>query len=340
MTSRWLDRLPAGVEVHGQDRNGFTFGVAMPLGEDGTWLCQCLDAADHRFKLFLDPQTIDLDRPVHCPYCGRQGELSDFFTDDQHARITKAVEVVSEQYVHHTVDRMLRNAFGGLSRSSSQRGGFGIEVSVSPARHPLRRHLPALASEPTRAVMTCIQCSEQAAIYGLALYCPGCGQMAPVQQFTHQLTAHRERLKVIDQLLDHQARALRETGYLTVTHESTIKDGFTALETYLKARFTQGAQAMSLPSGNVFQRLDQANGLFVQHLGIDLATLVGPDHWQTLKTGADLRHVLTHNSGMIDQKFLDKQPGWPQALGQRVIINRVRVERFLTALTATGDILQ
>jgi hypothetical protein len=52
MTSRWHDRLPAGVEVHGQDRDGFTFGAAMPLGEDGTWLGQCPDAADHRFKLF------------------------------------------------------------------------------------------------------------------------------------------------------------------------------------------------------------------------------------------------------------------------------------------------
>lgn len=344
MTPRWQDQLPDGVHVDKQHADGFTFGVAMPVEEDGTWLCHCPDAADHQFKVFLDPQTADLDRSVHCPYCGRRGALSDFFTADQQARITEAVDAVTEQYVHDSVDQMLRDAFGGLGRSSrsSRRGGFSFEmtVSVSPSRRPMRRQLPAVASEPTCTVMTCLRCEERAGVYGLALYCPGCGQMAPVQQFTHQLAAHRERLTAIDQLPDENVRALREAGVLTVTHESTIKDGFTALETYLKARFTQAALNVPLPGGAVFQRLDQANGLFVQHLSIDLAALVGPDHWATLQTGADLRHVLTHNSGIIDQKFLDKQPSWRQNLGQRVIIDRARVEQFLTALTAAGNVLR
>ena len=140
--------------------------------------------------------------------------------------------------------------------------------------------------------------------------------MAPVQQFTQLLDVHRRRLAVIDDLPEEQSRALRDSGVLTVTHESTIKDGFGALESYLKARFVQSAPFVSLKGmNNVFQRLDEANSLYTDHLGVDLVALVGVDHWQKLKTGAALRHVLTHNTGFIDQDFRRHQPDWPQALG-------------------------
>jgi hypothetical protein len=56
----------------------------------------------------------------------------------------------------------------------------------------------------------------------------------------------------------------------------TVKDGFSALETYLKARFATGAAGVSLAgNGAVFQRLDEAADLCQEHLNVDLRALVG-----------------------------------------------------------------
>jgi hypothetical protein len=42
--------------------------------------------------------------------------------------------------------------------------------------------------------------------------------------------------------------------------------------------------------------------------------------------------VLTHNAGTIDEQFLERMPGWPQALGQRIQVTRSRAEGFLDVL--------
>jgi hypothetical protein len=60
--------------------------------------------------------------------------------------------------------------------------------------------------------------------------------------------------------------------------------------------------------------------LFKQHVGIDLESAAGPDVWQAMQRAAAIRHVLTHNAGVVDQKFLDRLPTWPQTLGQRLNI--------------------
>ena len=68
----------------------------------------------------------------------------------------------------------------------------------------------------------------------------------------------------------------------------------------------------------MFQRLDEAAGLYTAHLAVDLRDLVGQKAWRDLLRIAAMRHVLTHNGGVVDVKFLEQVPDWPQAMGQRL----------------------
>jgi hypothetical protein len=79
-------------------------------------------------------------------------------------------------------------------------------------------------------------------VYGLAIYCPACGQLAPAQQFAELVRVQRDRLAVLDGLDAPTRRDLMEAGVVSATYESTFKDGFGALETYLKGRFQQEAK--------------------------------------------------------------------------------------------------
>jgi hypothetical protein len=337
----WERRLPDGVQLKSQDRSGFRLGVAMPIGEDGLWPMRCPEhREDHFFKIKVEqtPKGVDeeseqdtRDSPIYCAYCGHAADLWDF-APEQHARLMAAAEAVAEQYVASMFDDMLGKVFQGRRQSSTR--GFGISIEFKPGNPPPRRSLPEAGEvEETRRTMQCQACQELVAVYGLAIYCPNCGQLAPAQQFGELIRMHRDGLAALDALPQEVKRGLQESGVLGANYENTIKDGFGALETFLKGRFEAEAPHVPLQGkGNVFQRLDEAAQLYRDHLGVDLPALVETDGWQHLNQFAAMRHVLVHNAGIVDSRFLGRMPTWPQQTGQRIQVTRSDAAGFVALL--------
>jgi hypothetical protein len=70
---------------------------------------------------------------------------------------------------------------------------------------------------------------------------------------------------------------------------------------------------------------------------VDLEAAVGPQVWAALLQAAAIRHVLTHNAGVIDAKFLTRVTGWPQRRGERLQVRRANADRFLDVLAQFAD---
>lgn len=104
-------------------------------------------------------------------------------------------------------------------------------------------------------------------------------------------------------------------------------------ETFL-ARVAGGATLIT-GKGNVFQRLDDAAHLYKDHLSIDIPAAVGTADWDRLLVLYGIRHLLTHNNGIVDAKHMTKFPGKGFVLGQRVTVsaadtkNALRIARRL-----------
>lgn len=325
----WHGRLPEGVELRDhKPGKGFSLSVSIPGGEDGLHPLVCPDHPEHRFKAAVTSDKNGAGQ-AWCPYCGRHAAASEFMSA-QRVVLDAAARAAAEQYVRDRLNKMMSDAFRGNKH-----------VTFTPGRPAPRRSLPKVEIEPTRRVMTCNRCGAVAAVYGLAVYCCECGQLAPAQHLGEVLRVHRDRMEALDLLPADTRLLLDESGVTTVTYESTIKDGFGTLETYLKARFTEDAPAVAATlQSTVFQRLKQARDLYADHLGVDLVAAVGQGTWDALLQAASLRHVLTHNSGMIDAKFLKQNTEWPQAEGQRVHVSRAAAFGYLDALDAfTAGIL-
>jgi uncharacterized Zn finger protein (UPF0148 family) len=302
----------------------------MPVGDDGLWPMRCPEHPEHVFKIEATQSAEAEDSPLFCPYCGYRVDHVWVFAPEQRARLEAAAYAAAEQYVASSLNEMLDKAFR-RPLSSSRRSGVSIEFK--PGRPPSRRSLPSYEVEETRRTMACQKCGEIFAVYGLAIFCPNCGQLAPAQQLGELLRVHRERLDALDAIPDVAQRSLAEAGVLTANYESTIKDGFSALETYLKARFTaEASRATIAGKGAVFQRLDEAAELYLDHLGVDLPGLVGRDQWRKLVQFAAVRHCLVHNSGIIDDRFLTSLPDWPQQAGQRLHVERSQAVAFIGIL--------
>jgi hypothetical protein len=331
----WDSRLPDGLSYRGNVPGGFKLGVEMATDEQGLSPCRCPDEPSHRFKVAVTSTEQVVDSTMWCPYCGKQAPTRNFMPE-QMARARAAVAREATRRLERDLDKIMRDMAAKFSRRAGRSGG--ITIQYTHARRRLTRALPTYEIEPTRRAMTCSRCNETCAVYGLATYCPACGRHAPAQQLTTLIAVHRDRVTELDNVDTTTKQRLTDSGIITATYESSFKDGFGALETYLKNRFLEEAPPLPKPpTSTTFQRLDDTNDLYKAHLGVDLEALAGPDNWTALHRAAAIRHVLTHSAGEIDAKFLQRLPQWHQAEGQRLIIGRAEMLAFLDALTRFAD---
>jgi hypothetical protein len=117
-------------------------------------------------------------------------------------------------------------------------------------------------------------------------------------------------------------------------------DGPTALAPWRRQRRSTRRQRVpntqqhTKGKGNIFQRLDDTAALFAEHGDVDLLELAGHERWHRLKRTFARRHVLTHNGGIVDEKFLTRVPDSGLRLGQRLVLRRADAAQALDDLQA------
>jgi hypothetical protein len=341
----WQDRLPDGVQHLPGEDDHIRVSVSFPVDEAGLSPAACPVDPEHVFKLLItSPKEGDQSEPAEldvkpappkglwCPYCGEHRERAwDFLA--QHLEIGReAMAAAAHQWASEQFGDMLRKTFG----SSSARGaGF----RYTPGSPPSVKSLPQLHIEETRRSLTCAQCSAPFAVYGIAAFCPECGRLDSLQAFAEGLVAHRAHLAVVNELSEQERRDYAEAGLLQRAWDATVKDGIGALETLLKETFRQRAPETAQPRDRgAFQRFGEVATLYRDHLSLDLPAVLGT-RWDRLLVFAAMRHVLTHNQGVIDEKFMERVPDWPQPLGARLRVTRTDAAEVLDVLDAIAVVL-
>jgi hypothetical protein len=140
-----------------------------------------------------------------------------------------------------------------------------------------------------------------------------------------------------DRLGEDDRETLRAAGVFERFAVDAIESTVSLFEMFAREQFTRrvgDAGTHTAGKGNVFQRLDDAAELFSAYADIDIVELAGDERWEQLKRAFAQRHVLTHNSGIVDQKFLDRVPDSGLRLGQRLVIRRPDAAQALDDLEA------
>lgn len=327
--------LPAGMTARRDLWGNHSFEVRVPADEAGRVPLACPVDPDHVFKADVGRQALSggaTDEGMWCPYCGHHSPDAWDFMPDQKKIALAAAEAWAEQKVHDDVDRALRDAFGARSRSSRNRY-LSMEVRYKPGSRPPVRTLPTYVIEETRRTVTCNRCAANHAVYGISAYCPNCGELGALQKFAESLSSHRQTLAALKELPTEQYKILQAAGAIDHAFIETVKDGLGSLEAYLRHEYTANTEATLHPkSQTVFQRLPEVATLYRENLGLDLVALTGEAEWKRLTVYSAIRHVLTHNQGVIDAKFLERVPDWPQRLGQRVVVTSANAYDLLGIL--------
>lgn len=318
-------RFPDGVELLGEDDDGHVqFKVDIPVDEDGYFGRECPSCEQHFRVAHEDYDGLPDDVRLWCVYCGHNDDHSDFMTQQQVKRATRAASDYAMQMAGRSLDR----SFGRMARRS-----HGSMVQITYRSQPFYpAPLPGIDEERLVRERQCNDCGLRYAVFGEHRFCPICGLLSPLVTALDALAAERLRLDVLGDLAPAAAAVLRESGVLERTYVDTIENIVGIVEAMAERVFRTGVQEVEVDlkgKGKIFQRPDDFADLYRARLAIDLRSELGSD-WPELLRAWAARHVFTHCDGIIDTKYLAAVPTTPLKEGQRLRITESYTRRVLS----------
>ncbi len=298
---------PHNIRRAGPDQ--FSMDIKIPADGAGMTGRACPDSAcsPGRFKVKCGTGITIEHAEAFCPYCRRSADPNDFMTPEQ----ARYVEDVVMNEAAGGIERMLSKAFGTgpLARRKVGSGPVSIELSYKPGRRPpVRRPW----EEQLRRDLTCPHCTLEHAVYGLAVWCPDCGQDIFVTHVQAECAVVRTMLQDVD-------RRSRELGPRVAARdiENGLEDTVSILEAALKAMcrrrlLADGASPEEAETvlvkkvRNRFQSYERACEALAELFGLDLSAALAQDHAAKLVRTLEKRHPITHNLGIVDRKYLDR----------------------------------
>lgn len=308
------------------------------LFEGGENVAPSPDLAEQAVQMLEEPeQDVPTDATgtgakqnlVYCPYCGHAADRQEFFTPEQ-------IEYAHSLILRHFAG-LIQQELKQLERRPDPRALVSVGISVRPGA------LPAIATyEETQLKqhVACPHCQTQYAVYGISFTCPECGGGTLLWHLESTAREIRTFLIMPDEVLAY----LDARGQEKLV-ENALEDVVSFWEGYLKALYIQAIRRRYDPQaaankeghiGTTFQRIQGACERFSKDLGIDLLQPVGQADQTLLARAFNKRHVLTHNLGLVDDKFL-AQTHAAQQVGQEIEVSR---EETSQALDIVSEVLR
>ena len=301
MESGELEKYRVGKDEKGLDR----FNIPLTPDEDGMVGRECPnDRCETKyFKLCItddghDPDsTVELgEKQLVCPYCGTPLHIQEGNTEAQ----LEWIKSMIFQNVAKMFSDTMEDAFASTD-------GVRYESGELP-------EVRAYVEEKLRQIITCEACHCRYAVYGVTFHCPWCGEGAFHQHLTQGARTIRVLAEEADRIGTQYGQQACDRMY-----GNAYEDVVSLFEGMLKLLYRQAVRKRFAEAdaekmvGKVkvnFQRLSGAAEFFDRDLAIKLLDAIATKQRAALDLVFAKRHVLTHNLGLIDEKYGDQVRAW------------------------------
>lgn len=255
------------------------------------------------------------DEEVHCPMCGHIDTADKWWTQDQ----LDSMEEIVASYAMSMISEKLDEAFGGLARST--RHNKFVKIIYKPGRRITFQNNPIGQSEEWEIDITCENCGTRYSVIGSAYFCPCCGHNSAVSAFEESMDSVEKMLASLSEMKQMLTTSYGRDKAETMCRgllESSIGDIVSAFQKFASCHYDELTGKTSRV--NDFQIVDKGSQLFKD------ATGKGYDEWLSVDELKDMnllfqrRHLIEHNNGMVDQKYIDKSGDNSYAVGQRLVV--------------------
>jgi hypothetical protein len=239
-----------------------------------------------------------------CPYCGSLSDSLHFITEAQ--------------------GRYAAAFCSAYLEASQKKSSITIDLEIVTDGKPEWNY----AEERQQFHFKCANCNTDADILGEYGWCPKCGKT----NAREIISAKLKQLEDAFDKLDKNIRDKTERGELWEEMNSKCFSHFEALGRHLQ---TILAKLPATPSrkkeveGLSFQRLIEAAESLKQWYGIDVLKNVSPDDQGFLNRMLHRRHIIEHNGGKVDEKYLNQSGDKNARLNERIRIGSNRIRHLL-----------
>ena len=273
--------------------------IELPADDKGMVGRECPNQDCNRY-FKLKPGTGLPTDVTRCPYCETEGNASDFLTTDQ-------VEYARSMVARDIVDPLVKKFASDIERPNRRQPKGLIRLDVSVRYEPVPLH--DYVEKQLETEVACDQCRLGFAVYGVFASCPGCGRLNALIVLLGSVETTKKKLRLSsDASLDQDLR------------QDFLKDALNgavgAFDAYGKALRAHTSSIRSNAKSNLFQDIE-ALDLELQAAGIPgVEQLIGASPWESMKRFFQARHIYSHNEGVVDAKFVAKQPTHAHMLGR------------------------
>lgn len=315
-----------------QQLNGRSISIPIETDEKGYIDKQCpSDQCEFLFKVNEeDWSNIFKDEAIWCPMCRHEAPADQWFTIEQveHAK-SEALTVVKGE-----INNALRSGARKFNRSQPRNSFISMSMEVKGGTQRTYT-LPAKAAEVMQLEIQCDKCSARFAVIGSAYFCPACGTDSAVRTYQDSLRkirAKKDSEKTVRQALTDAVG--RDEAELTCRslRETCLSDGVTAFQKYCEGLYKPFGKAPF----NIFQRIDDGSELWCSALGKGYESWLTAQELASLKVLYQKRHILAHNEGIIDHRYIEKSGDTTYKPGQRLVVSRSDIEVLLSLLEKLG----
>lgn len=229
-----------------------------------------------------------------CPYCGTREDNQQFFTKEQ------------IEWAHTKIKRdFMEGMQAMLQRATKQNSSGSLQFRASPL--PNVRYY---VEEKIEKIITCDNCSCKYAVYGLSFHCPICSQ--------GNLLLHiKSSSEIIKVLIGESDRIGHEKGTDIGRHLlcNALEDVVGLYEGFLKYIYkysvsklftAQEARGKLERIRTNMQNIDKSIQLFQDDCRINIFDGIDMNDKEFLQEQFFKRHVITHNLGLIDERYNER----------------------------------
>lgn len=271
------------------------------------------------------------DEAVWCPMCRHEAPADQWFTIAQveHAK-EEAFKMVSG-----LLDKSLSNMANKFNRGQSKNSFVSISMKYKGSNNRTFT-IPAKAAEAMELDIKCEECHSRFSVLGSAFFCPACGHNSVTQTFNDSLRkikAKIDNLEVIREALSVAAN--KDEAELTCRslRETCISDGVVAFQKLCEGLYEPYGKSPF----NAFQRLEQGSLLWENAINKGYRDWLTENQLNQLNILFQKRHLLSHNEGVVDEKYVTKSGDALYKAGQRIVISDNDVETLLIILKKLND---
>ncbi len=290
------------------------------------------------FKINMEDWKEKIHGDVHCPMCGYIASNEQWYTDEQIAVIREN----ARNYAVSMVQSMLNKSFSKLA--SSTRNNKYIKIGYKPSKKISVRNNPIGQREEWNLDITCEKCGCRYSVIGSAYFCPCCGYNSVEQVFNDSISRIEKMIEAQDFMLEkltEQVGVDEASKMCRSLLEGTLGDIVSAFQKFAKENLiSHSTFDTSKIKVNDFQVVTKGSELYRSHLNKPYENCLSTEELAFMNILFQRRHILEHNEGIIDEKYIEKSGDKTYFLGQRVIVKKEDAQNLLRIINKLTSFLK